>query len=201
MVRVSRVPWHNQEVKMVPIASLWLPILLSAVIVFLASWIIHMFLPYHRSDFRKVPAEDDVMEALRKFNIPPGDYMIPSPGGPAGMRSPEFSAKMARGPVVVMTVVKSGPPSMGANLAQWFLYCLIVGGIAAYVAGRALKPGEPYLHAFRFAGCTAFVAYAVALWQDSIWYKRAWSTTIKNTFDGLVYGLLTGGVFGWLWPR
>jgi len=186
---------------MVPIASLWLPILISAVFVFLASWIIHMFLPYHRSDFNKLPAEDQVMEALRKFNIPPGDYMVPRPAGPEGMKHPEFMDKMNKGPVMVMTVMKSGPFNMGANLAQWFLYCVIVGGIAAYVAGRAVHPGEPYLRVFRFAGCTAFVGYAVALWQDSIWYKRAWSTTIKNTFDGLIYGLLTAGTFGWLWPR
>jgi hypothetical protein len=186
---------------MVPIASLWLPILLAAVFVFLASWIIHMFLPYHRSDFGKLAAEDQVMEALRKFNLPPGDYMVPRPAGPAGMKSLEFLDKMNKGPVIVMTVMKSGPPNMGANLAQWFLYCVVVGGLAAYVAGRALGTGANYLSVFRFAGCTAFVAYAVALWQDSIWYQRAWSTTVKNTIDGLVYGLLTAGTFGWLWPR
>jgi hypothetical protein len=44
---------------MVSIPSLWLPILVSAIIVFLASWILHMFLPYHRSDFQKVPSEDE----------------------------------------------------------------------------------------------------------------------------------------------
>ena len=53
---------------------------------------------------------------------------------------------------------------------------------------------------FRFVGCTAFIGYAVALWQNSIWFKRKWSTTAKNTFDGLVYALLTAGTFGWLWP-
>jgi len=117
------------------------------------------------------------------------------------MRSPEFVAKLIRGPVVFMTVIKGGPPNMTANLVQWFIYCVVVGGLAAYIAGRALHPGAPYLAAFRFAGCTAFIAYTIALWQDSIWYQRAWNTTIKNTFDGLVYGLLTGGAFGWLWPR
>jgi hypothetical protein len=54
---------------------------------------------------------------------------------------------------------------------------------------------------FRFAGTTAFIGYSVALWQMSIWYRRAWSTTIKATVDGLIYALLTAGVFGWLWPR
>jgi hypothetical protein len=117
------------------------------------------------------------------------------------MKDPEFVEKMTRGPVALITVMQSGPPSMGKNLIQWFIYCVIVSVIAAYVAGRALAPGAAYLEVFRFAGCTAFVAYAVALWQNSIWYRRKWSTTIKSNVDGLVYALLTAGVFGWLWPR
>lgn len=185
---------------MVPVMSLWIPILLSAVIVFVASSIIHMVLTYHRTDYRKVPSEDQALEALRKVSIPPGDYMMPHAGSPSQMKDPAFIDKMKKGPVAVLTVMPSGPPSMGTNLAQWFLYCVAVGVFAAYIAGRALAPGADYLEVFRFAGCTAFVAYAVALWQNSIWYKRAWSTTLKSTLDGLVYGLLTGGTFGWLWP-
>ena len=186
---------------MVSIPSLWLPILLSAVFVFFLSWVIHMLLPYHHTDFRRLPAENELQEALRKFDIPPGDYALPCGGGPAAMRDPAFLEKMTKGPVAVMTVMKSGPPRLGRNLAQWFVYCLIVSVFAAYIAGRAVGPGTPYLRVFRFAGATAFIAYAVALWQDSIWYQRSWSTTFKNTFDGLVYGLVTAGTFGWLWPR
>lgn len=186
---------------MVPIMSLWVPILLSAVIVFLASFVIHMVLPYHRSDFRKLPREDEVMDALRKFEIPPGDYMVPRAGGPAQLKDPAFLEKMKKGPVAVMTVMPSGPFTMGPSLAQWFVCCLVVGVFAAYIAGRALGPGSSYLLVFRFAGATAFTGHSLALWQDSIWYKRAWSTTAKYTFDGLVYSLLTAGTFGWLWPR
>ena len=186
---------------MVPVMSLWLPILLSAVIVFVASSIIHMMLTYHKSDYRKVPAQDDVMEALRKFNIAPGDYMLPRCDSMKEMKEPAFVEKMKKGPVVVMTIMPSGQWSMGPSLTQWFIYCLVVGVFAAYVAGRAVGPGTPYLAVFRFAGVTAFACYALALWQNSIWYRRAWSTTIKLTFDGLVYALLTGGTFGWLWPR
>ena len=186
---------------MVALTSLWLPILLSAVIVFFASWVIHMLLPYHRTDFGKLSAEDDVMDALRRFDVPPGDYMVPCGGGPESMRDPKFIEKMKRGPIALVTFMKPGPPSMGSNLAQWFVYCLVVSIFAAYVSSRALEPGSRYLSVFRFAGTTAFVAYALALVQDSIWYKRAWSTTFKNLFDGLVYGSLTAGTFGWLWPR
>jgi len=185
---------------MVPLMSLWLPIVVSAVIVFVASSIIHMVLTYHRSDFRKLPSEDEVMAALRRFDIPPGDYIMPCAGSPKEMNEPAFAEKMTKGPVAVLTIMRSGRPSMAPQLAQWFVYCLVVSVFAAYVAGRALAPGADYLAVFRFAGTTAFVGYSLALWQNSIWFKRRWSVTLKATVDGLVYGLLTGGTFGWLWP-
>jgi hypothetical protein len=186
---------------MVGIIELWLPILLSAAIVFVVSSIIHTVTPWHKSDYPKVPDEDKVMDALRPFAIPPGDYMIPRASGTKEMRSPGFADKMKKGPVVVMTVLPNGPISMGKDLVLWFLYSIVVGIFAAYVAGRALPFGAAYLHVFRFAGTTAFVGYALALWQISIWYHRSWSTTFKTTIDGLLYALLTAGTFGWLWPR
>lgn len=186
---------------MVSVISLWLPILLSAIIVFVISSIIHMVLPYHRTDFSKLPDEDGVMNALRKFNIPPGDYVIPCAQTPNDMRTPEFLEKTKKGPVATMTVMKSGPPAMGASLAQWFVYCVVVGIFAAYLAGRAVGPGGEYLAVFRFAGTGAFAGYALALVQNSIWFKRKWSTTAKSVVDGLIYALLTAGTFGWLWPE
>lgn len=185
---------------MVPVLSLWLPIVLSAALVFVASSVIHMVLGYHRSDYRGFPHEDRVREALRDAGVQPGDYVIPYCATPADMKSPDFVAKMEEGPVAFVTVAESGPPSMGPSLVRWFVYCVVVSIFAAYVTGRAVAPGADYLAAFRFAGCVAFVGYALALWQNSIWYRKPWGTTIKSTFDGLIYGLLTAGVFGWLWP-
>jgi hypothetical protein len=186
---------------MTGLSVLWLPILLSAVFVFVASSIIHMASPWHKSDYPKMPNEDQAMDALRPLAIPPGDYFIPRPSGRDEMRSPAFAEKMKSGPVVVLTVMPSASMSMGRNLALWFLYDAAAGVFAAYVAGRALPPGAAYLQVFRFAGVTAFVGYSLALWQMSIWYRRAWTTTIKSTVDGLIYALLTAGTFGWLWPR
>ena len=180
--------------------ALWLPILLSAVIVFVASSVIHMVLPWHKSDYPKIPNEDRVRDALRPLAIPPGDYMVPRPSSRQEMASPEFAEKVKQGPNLIMTVLPPGPWKMGRNLTMWFLYTLVVGYFAAYVAGRALPPGAQYLAVFRFVGVTAFIGYAVALWQMSIWYRRAWSTTLKGTVDGLIYALLTAGTFGWLWP-
>jgi hypothetical protein len=186
---------------MVSLLSLAIPILVSAVIVFVISSVIHMVLTYHRNDFRRIPKEAEVMEALRPFRIPPGDYALPYGGSPAAMKDPGYVAKLNKGPVLIATVLPPGPPAMAASLLLWFLYCIVVGVFAGYVAGRALPPGAAYLEVFRFAGTTAFTGYALALLQNSIWYKRDWGTTLKSMFDGLVYALLTAGTFGWLWPR
>jgi hypothetical protein len=181
--------------------SLWLPVLLSAVFVFVASSIIHMVLKYHKNDMRKLEREDEVRAALRAFNIPPGDYGIPKPGSMADMKSPEFQEKMKEGPVALMTVMPNGPSTMGTSLLLWFLFSLLVSAYTAYVTGHALPPGAGYRAVFRIAGCVAFAGYALALIPDSIWYKRSWGTTLRSLFDGLIYGLLTAGTFGWLWPR
>ena len=186
---------------MVSLPTLWLPILLSGVAVFVVSSVIHMALQYHRSDFRTLPSENEVMESLRRFGIPAGDYMVPRAGNMAEMKSPAFQEKLARGPVMVLTVMKPGAFSaMGARLGQWFLYCVIVSYIAAYIASRAAGPGTEWPVVLRFAGCTAFVAYGLGQWQNSIWYSRSWTTTIKHNIDALIYGVVTGLVFAWLWP-
>lgn len=185
---------------MTPLSALWLPVLVSAVIVFVASSLVHMVLPWHKGDYPAVPDQDRVMDALRPFSIPPGDYMMPRAGSVEEMKSPEFAEKMERGPVAVLTVMPGGSWTMGRNLSLWFVYAAVVSLFAGYIASRALGPGADYLEVFRFVGTGAFLGYAAALWQMSIWYHRGWLLTFKATVDGLIYALLTAGTFGWLWP-
>jgi len=185
---------------MTSLFALWLPILVSAVLVFVASSVIHMASPWHKSDYPKMPREDQVIAALRPLGIPPGDYFIPRPADRHEMRSPEFAERVRQGPVAVMTVMPGGM-SMGRNLALWFVYCAVTSYFGAYIASRALAPAPAFAEVFRFVGATAFIGYSLALWQLSIWYRRAWMTTIKATVDGLIYAALTAATFGWLWPR
>jgi hypothetical protein len=185
---------------MVPLTMLWIPILLSAILVFAASSVLHMFLPYHWNDFGKVAEEDRVLADLRRARIPPGEYLVPHAASPREMNDPAFMLKKKEGPSFLLTVTPAGPPPMTRNLTQWFLYCVVVSGMAAYLGGRTVTAGADYLAVFRVTGTTAFAAYALGTWQQSIWYSHAWSTSLKTTFDGLVYALLVGGVFGWLWP-
>jgi len=186
---------------MITVTELWLPILLSAVVVFVASSVIHMLLPYHRSEYKKLPNEEGLLEAMRKDGVSPGLYVFPYCPKPKEMKSPEMVEKYKRGPMGMLTVMPSGPPAMGKYLTMWFLFCVLIGVFVAYVAGRTLSAGTTYLAVFRVAGTVAFLGYGVGTLTDSIWKGQAWSATLKHVFDGLMYGLLTAGMFGWLWPR
>lgn len=180
--------------------SLWLPIVLSAVFVFVLSAVIHMALPWHKSDFKKMPDEDKVRAALRPFDVPPGDYMLPMCDG-GNYNSPEYQAKLAEGPNQIVTVLPKGCGAMGMTFVQWIVYLLAVGFLTAYVAHHAVPADASYRAVFRIVGAVAFLAHAAALWPQSIWYRRKWSTTVKSTIDGLLYALVTAGTFAWLWPR
>ena len=140
------------------------------------------------------------MEALRRFSIPPGDYMVPCGGSPSAMKDPAFIDKMKKGPIAIMTIVGGGHWNMGPQLVQWFLFSVVVSLFAGYLTSRAVPAGAPYLVVSRFASTVAFMGYALAHWPQTIWYRKSLSTTIKNTIDGLIYGFITGGFFGWLWP-
>ncbi len=185
---------------MVPLSTLWAPILLSAAAVFVASSLVHTVFTYHQSDCDPMPSEDGVMEALRRFNIPQGDYLVPRPGGREQMKSAEYREKLKRGPVFSMTVM-SGEFEMGKRFAQWFAYLLVVGVLAAALAAHTVSPGASFKRVFHVVGLVAFASYGMALWQASIWYQRKWSTTLKSNFDALVYAAITAAIFGWMWPR
>ena len=185
---------------MVTLAGLWLPILLAAVIVFVASSIMHMLLKYHQGDYRKLPDEDKVVGVLRGAGLTRGLYHFPFTTHKE-MKSPEVQAKFKEGPVGFITVMPSGPVNMGKFLGLWFAYCIVVGIVVAYLAAHMVTAGAPYRHVFRVVGTAAFLAYSVGPLINGIWKGQPWSMVIKEAIDGLVYALLTAGTFGWLWPR
>jgi hypothetical protein len=185
---------------MVYLTALWLPILLSAVIVFVASSIMHMLLTYHHGDYQKLPDEEKLLAALRAAGLKRGLYMFPFCTHKE-MNSPATIEKYKQGPVGLMAVFPSGPPAMPKYMGMWFVYCLIIGFFVAYLTGRTVMPGAPYLAVFRVAGTAAFLAYGVGILSNGIWKGEPWSMVIKEVIDGLVYAMLTAGTFGWLWPR
>ena len=182
-----------------PIGSLWLPGLVSAVAVFVLSAILHMVLKYHRADYRKLAGEEAVAAALRQSPPAPGVYMIPY-CEPAQMKDPAMRKRFEDGPIAQIVVAPNGPPAMGKYLAQWFLFCLFVSFVAAYVARHTLTYGSSGLEVMRVTGTVAFAAYAFGYLQDSIWRAIPWSSALRGLFDAVLYCLATGLVFRLLWP-
>ena len=182
------------------LAALWLPILLSAVIVFIASSIMHMVLPYHKSDYRQLPEEDKILASLRPAGLQKGIYVFPFCTH-QNMKSPEIQEKYKQGPVGILTVFPSGPPAMPKFLGMWFAYTLIISVVVANLAANNVVPGAHYRHVFRVAGTAAFLAYGVGILSNGIWKGQPWSNDIKEAADGLIYSLLTAATFACLWPH
>jgi Flp pilus assembly protein TadB len=183
------------------LGALWLPIVLSAVFVFFLSAILHMVLKYHNSDYGKLPNEDAVRAAFKGVNAEARGYVVPHCPDMKDMQSPEMQKKFAEGPIAVLYLRRPGMPGMGPSLLQWFLFCLVVSLFVGYVAAHAIPPGADYLHVFRIVGAVGFLAYGVGQMSASIWMAKPWSVAAKEAFDGLLYGLVTAGTFGWLWPK
>ncbi|MGH7753199.1 MAG: hypothetical protein ACREN5_10305 [Gemmatimonadales bacterium] len=169
---------------MITIASLWLPILVAAVAVFVASSIMHMVLTYHRADYHALPNEERVLEAVGGANLTPGVYMYPYSSSMKEMGTPAMMEKFKRGPVGLLTALPAGPPTMPKLLTQWFVFCLVVGVFAAYVASRALGPGAPFMSVFRMVGTVGFLGYVGAEATNVIWRGQPWGTTAEPQGGG-----------------
>jgi hypothetical protein len=183
-----------------PFGSLWLPVVVSAVAVWLLSALLHMALKFHRADYKRLPDEEAVGAALRKDAPPPGVYVMPYSDDPGAMKDPAFQEKYRRGPVGIVTLMRNEPVSMGKHLALWFLFCLLISFTAGYVARNTLSSDTLGPQVLRIVGAVAFVGYGYGSIQDSIWRAIPWSNTVRALLDALLYALATGGVFWWLWP-
>jgi len=183
-----------------PFLSLWIPVLVSSVVVFVISSILHMALKYHRADYKGLPNEDAVRDALGKGSLPPGLYQVPHCGDMKSMQTPENMAKFEKGPIAVIAVLPNGLPAMPKYLAQWFLFCMFVSFTAAYVARHTLNVGSDGMLVMRITGTVAFAAYGLTNVLDSIWKGQPWSNTGRAMIDGIVYAVATGATFRLLWP-
>jgi len=186
---------------MVALSALWMPIVVSAVFVFVALMILHMLPGWHKGDTAAVPGEDQVLATLRGLNLQPGDYRFPFGVTVADMEAPAFLEKMRAGPVGTMTIQPNGEMKMGKMMGLWFIYSLIIAGMVAYVAGETRARGALYTDVFLVSGAVTFCCYSVGLWQSWIWWGKTTRFTLTNSIDGVIFALITGATFGWLWPK
>jgi hypothetical protein len=186
---------------MVAWPSLLIPALVSTVLVFVASSLVHMVLKLHNPDYRKLSNEDEVRDAIRRGSPTPAQYVIPHCTDPSAAGDPEMKRRFDEGPIGVLYIGPNGTVKLGPFLGKWIAYSFVLSLLAGYVARATLPSGTAYLKVFQVVGAAAWLAYS---WQgpsDSIWKHKPWTITFRGMFDGLIYAALTAGTFAWLWPR
>jgi hypothetical protein len=182
----------------VDLTSLWLPILLSAIAVFIVSALIWNVLQWHNSDWRRLPDEEAARRALK--GAPQGEYVVPHAVNNKARQGSEWQEKFKEGPAVMLSVLPHGSMAMRKTLFQWFIYCLIISVLVAYVGSATLQAGTDYLKVFQVTGTAAILAYSGHAGMGAIWFGYTWGRSVKEIVDGVMYGLVTAGIFGWLWP-
>ena len=183
---------------MTSLAALWLPILLAAVLVFVVSSLVHMVLQIHKHDYTKLPDENAVLELLRRTGVGAGQFVFPHCASMEEMKSPQMQERWRTGPCGTLIVRPAGGMGMGKALLQWFVFCIVISVFVAYLTGLAKAPGADGV--FRIASTVGLLGYGFSSVTDSIWKAVSWTTTARFLFDGLLYALVTGATFAWLWP-
>jgi hypothetical protein len=185
---------------MVSLTQLWLPILLSSVFVFIASSLLNMLLSFwHQADYHGFTNEDEIRAALRKGMTQAGMYNVPF-CLPSKMNDPDMLRKMEEGPLAMVAMKPGGKFNLGVPLLQWFLFCLLVSVLASLVA-MVLPAGAPPMHVFHTLALAGLLGHAMGPIPNGIWWAHSWGSVFKYIADGVIYALIIGGTFVWLWPK
>jgi hypothetical protein len=183
------------------IHELWQPILLSAFLAFVISALAWTMLPHHKKELTGLAGEDAVIDAIRKSNPAPGRYVFPCAEDPKARHSPEAMKRWAEGPSGMVTIMPKGPMGMGKMMVQQFVFFVVTSVFVAYLTSHTVAHNAIYLTVFRVSGTAAILAYVFGTIPESIWFGRPWKSFWLGAIDGVLYGLVTAGSFGWLWPR
>lgn len=176
--------------------SLWIPIVLSAVALFFASFLSWMVLQLHKQDWKKLEHEDEFLAVAAKCNLAEGSYMFPGCNSQAEMQSEEFKRKQDAGPRGVMTILPK--VNMGQNLGMTFAYFLVVSAMLGYLATIAIKPGDDGMQVFRFVSTAGLLTFLSAMVQHAIWFRPR---IVGHVIESVAYAAITGAIFAALWPK
>jgi hypothetical protein len=192
---------EEESAMTIPLIQLWLPLLLSAVAVFIVSSLVHMVLKWHASDYHGLANEDEVLAAVRRGAPAAGIYMFPYCKDMKDLGTPEMLAKFRQGPTGKMILRAGADPSMGKPLLMWFVFCLVVSLFCALLAAHALAAGALFGQVFCVTGLAAFMGYGFGSFVQGIWWGQPWGAVAKDAVDAVLYALATAAVFAWLWPH
>lgn len=177
--------------------DLWLPILLAGVATHVASTLAWMVLPHHKPEWKKLPAEDELLGLLDAHQSPAGQYMFRFCEDSAQMNSDEFKRKL-QGGCKGMLVLWDTPLNMGKAIGLTVAYFLLAAFLIGYIASIAFAPGETdKLDIFALVFTAGVLCHALGPYPAAFWFRQKTAMTVV---DGLVFALITAGIFTLLWP-
>lgn len=187
---------------MMSLEQLWLPIIVAAVFVFVASSLVHMVFKWHNADYHGLANEEAVRAAVRAGSPAPGQYVLPYCAEQKDMASEPMQQKFREGPVGFLVLRPNGSWSMGPMLGMWFALNVFVAIVAGYVAAHAIAvPSPGGLSVARYVGTVGFMSYGVGSLTAGIWWGKPWASVAKELLDAAIYACVMAAAFAWLWPR
>jgi len=197
------------------LTHLWLPILVSGVGVWIASFIAWMAVGHHKKDRDAIPGgrEQEFMDIITRMNIPPGNYGFPDfcqhDKLPRKERMEALKTLYDKRPMGMLRVW--GEMNMGVNMALSFLFYLVTSAVIGYLGWAALPHGAAsvasaegsslFWKVFRVLGTAGILAYCFASFPGDLWFQKKRRAMMMDWIDGVVFGLITGALFAWLWPK
>ncbi len=194
------------------LTHLWLPIVASAGAVWIASCLAWMVVGHHKGDWKEIPNEGEFIAAVQRMGIPAGSYGFPEFRKCEGLTKEQKKAKwedMQKGPMGLLRVW--GPISMGKNMVLTLLVYLVASALVGYIGWNALGhadsvagslAGRPaFAKVMQVLGTAGVLAYSFASLPNDIWFQKSRREVVTHLVDGVVFGLITGAVFAWLWPK
>jgi hypothetical protein len=176
-------------------ASLIWPILISTVVLFVASLVSCIALGLHKKDWVKLAKEDELMAAVKKGDVPVGGYMFPGCEHMKDMASDAFQEKYNAGPRGLLTVLPV--MNMGLVLGLMFVYFLVVSVGLAYLASVALPRGSTFAAVFPFVFVAGLMTFLAGIVAHSIWFRVR---IVGHVIDSIGYAALTAAIFAAMWP-
>jgi hypothetical protein len=181
------------------ILDVWLAIVAAGVAGFLCSFVLWAATPFHRGDWTPIRDDGPMTDAVKSLRLSPGSYLFPWAATDAESRSPEFRRRFEEGPAGILVVFRRA--NMGVNLLLTLLSFTVAAALVAYLGTLTLPKGESFMRVFRVLGTAGVLAHTFAFLPNAIWFQATPRSVVTRLVDGLVYGLATGAVFAWLWPR
>lgn len=177
------------------LVGLWLPIVISTIVLFFASFIARTILPHHRAGWHKLDHEPAFMNQLQEMNIPPGSYVFPYAETRQQSSQETFLKTYAKGPRGTINIHTI--PNLGLNLFCTFIFFLITVTLIAYIAQQAFAGWSDeseitFLKVFQIVGTISVLTYSSSTILSSISSKRPF---LMEVIDGIAYGLIVGVIF------